>query len=246
MFEIIEKNERALFDLLTAIPPKFDETDQYLLKHTIEKESLTKIALAYINESSFEYSDIICEKGFPPSTEIIHGLHSTYICEVLELLFKYGLEANREYDDTNILMSLFYIDNEYIGADAAKIVIDHGGDPNKYVCEDSAFTQADFDVFFEAIEQYNRQRFSSLIHYWMVLLAYGGKTSNYDDRVTLFREYDSPLTFNLAKLQNHRQYYYGLTHIEETFAVSIYDKNTMWEVARIIKKDILKEARDSI
>jgi len=50
---------------------------------------------------------------------------------------------------------------------------------------------------------------------------------------TVYLEYNSSKTFDWDNLKNHRNYYYGITHLENDFAISIYDKDTLWEVARI-------------
>lgn len=94
------------------------------------------------------------------------------------------------------------------------------------------FDHVDFDAFFDAVEQTQREVYAAHIHYWMVRLGYGAKSGR--ENIQVFHEFDSSEYFNIDKLKNHRNYYFGLTHIENTFAISIYDKNTLWEVARII------------
>lgn len=41
------------------------------------------------------------------------------------------------------------------------------------------------------------------------------------------------MVFSLHKLRNHRNYGFCVIHLENDFAISIYDKATLWEVARI-------------
>ena len=46
-------------------------------------------------------------------------------------------------------------------------------------------------------------------------------------------EYNSDEVFSLHKLRNHRNYGFCVMHPGNDFAISIYDKATLWEVARI-------------
>ena len=94
------------------------------------------------------------------------------------------------------------------------------------------FRHIDFDVWFDTVEQYMRWRFDAMVHIWMVLLAYGGKLEDKAPAVQVFNEYDSDELFDLRKLKNHRNYYVGLSTLNNQRTIHIFDKKTFWEVAR--------------
>jgi len=63
------------------------------------------------------------------------------------------------------------------------------------------------------------------------MLAYGCESSG----IKVFREYNSDALFDLKKLKDHRNYYYGLSCENGDRVIHIYDKKTFWEVARGVK-----------
>ena len=65
----------------------------------------------------------------------------------------------------------------------------------------------------------------------MVLIGYGARFG--EDKIQVFREYDSSDAFDLSKLKKHRDFYFGITRFGDDLTISIYDKKTLWEVARI-------------
>lgn len=74
------------------------------------------------------------------------------------------------------------------------------------------------------------------IHFWMVMLGYGADRLAPPVQCQLFREYDydacnEPL-FTLDKLRDHRKYSFCVIHGEEGTEICIFDKDTLWEVAR--------------
>lgn len=129
-----------------------------------------------------------------------------------------------------------YIDHEYVSADTLRLLLENGGDPNLRIDMESAFEEADFEVWFGAVEQEVRWRYDAWVHTWMVLLAYGGEIPGKGPMVETFREYGNHTTdetFDLKKLRNHRQYFYGLTKGNPDPVLHIFDRNTLWEVARV-------------
>ena len=124
--------------------------------------------------------------------------------------------------------SLLFIDNEYIAADTMLLLLEHGGDPNLQVDGETIYQSVAFEIWYGSDEQEIRWRYDSWVHLWMVLLAYGGKAKN----TKLFKEYGVPNTFDLCKLKEHRNYFVGLSIDNKEHVVHIYDKRTLWEVAR--------------
>ena len=229
-----EGNEKYLFDLLITIPPNWAAAEQFLDETKLTPREITRVALAYAGECFCEAGDYAYERNIPHPASIIPGLHSTYIYNIVEFLLHYGLEPNGIYEEDNIMEALRYVDNEFLAADALGLLLEHGGNYDLFTgsgCE-PFFQSLDFDVYFDAIEQEDRQRYAAMVHCWMVAIGYGACCNG--DKRSLFKEYGSSTQFDLQKLKNHRNYYFGVTHLEKGFAISIYDKETLWEVARII------------
>jgi hypothetical protein len=165
---------------------------------------------------------------------VMDNLHSTHIVDIINFLLKHGLDPNEIYEDDNIMNSIKYIDNEYLAADALTLLLGKGGKTDLVIpgeCGD-LFSSTDFDVWFDVTDQRDRQRFDALTHYWMALIGYGAKYA--EDYIEIFSESHYGKSFNIKTLRNHRDYSFGVTHFGNKFAISIFDKSTLWEVARVV------------
>jgi hypothetical protein len=120
------------------------------------------------------------------------------------------------------------VDNAYVAADTMALLLEHGGNPNLNMDGQSVFGIVDFEIWFGSVEQSLRWRYDAWVHIWMVLLTYGCNNSG----IQVFREYNSDAMFDLKKLRDHRNYYFGLSYEDQERVIHIYDKNTFWEVAR--------------
>lgn len=241
----LKEHEQHLMDLLMAIPPKLEDAETFLQQHTLSKESISKIGALYAEHCQFEVGDAsaIPENGNRPLGNsdfpkgILSGFHSTYVYEVTKLLLDYGLDPNAiiwgsGYDYYNIMDALMYIDNEYVAADTMALLMEHGGNPNLHIDGETLYEMADFEVWYGSSDQDIRWRHDSWVHIWMVLTGYGGKINGRDDFLTRFREYDSREPFCQEELKNHRNYYYGYSYENRESVIHIYDRKTLWEVAR--------------
>jgi len=165
---------------------------------------------------------------------IIPGLHSSYVYDVIKLLLPYGLDPNAIVENDgrryNLMDMLRFVDNEYVAADTMALLLEHGGDPDLEVDGEQIFQSVDFDIWFGAVEQEIRWRYDSWVHLWMVLLAYSKKAK--ERPIQVYREYGSREMFDLKKLKNHRNYYYGIAFENGDPWISIYDKETYWLVAK--------------
>lgn len=229
----LNAREQGLLELLTVIPPDTDGAERYLQEKHLSCGEITRAALEYAGCCYCEVGDLAHEQKILHPENKIPGLHSTYILDVLRLLLRYGLEPNGAYAGCNIMDSMRFLDNELLAADALALLLEHGGKADMRIPgeEETLFQTMDFDVFFGAVEQYDRQQYAAIVHCWMVLLGYGAR--NGEEKMQVFREYDCAKEFDLRKLKEHRKYYFGVSHTQSGFAISIYDKDTLWEVARI-------------
>lgn len=189
-------------------------------------ENVSKVASDFVWECVEECWEYLWNSGAVRSEEVIPGLHSTYICEILSLLLRYGLDPNRIYEKENIMDNLKLLDNGYLAADALVLLFEHGGDPN-LICDGcSIFDEINFDIFLDAEEQQDRQRYSALVHCWMVYLAFGGTLRSGKSPVSIFHD------FNIRTLKNHRQFYFGLSTGQTGPNIHIFDMVNKWEVVR--------------
>ncbi|MBQ3014114.1 MAG: hypothetical protein IJD75_03105 [Clostridia bacterium] len=229
----LKGKEQKLLDLLTVVPLDFSAVKKLLNKEEFSLEEVTRVALGYVDACYDDESRFLGDKNVLFSKEIVPNLHSAYIVEVVRLLLPYGLEPNGIYGYGNIMREIAYMHNEYLGADALALLLENGGDPNLMLpfLEESVFESIDFDAFFGAVEQENRTKYDAWVHAYMVMIGYGAHIR--EDRIEVFKEYDSEQYFDLKKLRNHRDFYFGLTERKEGISISIYDKETLWEVVRI-------------
>lgn len=235
--------EQNLLDTLLEIPPKYEIARSKIEETNISAESITKVGIKYAAECFLDFGDslfaktegsIQLSKAEIPQG-ISAGLNSTYIYDVIKLLLEYGLDPNLIFESGcsqyNIMKELQFVDNEYIAADTMELLLEHGANPNLIVNGESIFEQVDFEIWFGSIEQYIRWRYDAWVHMWMVLVANGGEIAGKGPMVKTFKEYDSDEMFDLRKLRNHRDFYFGLSIENKERALHVYDKKTLWKVA---------------
>lgn len=233
----LNENEKRLKDAFMILPPDLTLAGQLLSQENYTVENISKVGTDFVWEcveegwATLEESESNCWEYFWPDNRIqienvIPGLHSTYVCDVLMFLLQHGLDPNAVFEEENMMDNLKYLDNGYLAADALALLFEHGGNPNLICDGPSIFSEIDFDVFFDAANQYDRHRFSSLVHCWMVYLAYGATNPDGSVPVTVSRGFD------IRRLKNHRQFFFGITQGDHWPDIHIFDKNDMWEVVR--------------
>ena len=196
---VLSEREQALFDLLFAIPPEMVSAELYLQKNELTESEVTRVAIRYADECFCDAGDFAWENNLPHTEKIVPGLHSTHLYDVVNLLLRYGLDPNGVHDEDNVMDLLKYVDNELLAADTLALLLENGGKTNlgiPYTCGE-LFNEVNFDVFFDAVEQTDRVRYMSLVHYWLVLIGYGARCG--EGKMQVFREYDSSDAFDLAK-----------------------------------------------
>jgi hypothetical protein len=240
---ILNTDEQTLLGMLLAIPPRYEDARSWLTEKKMPAESASKVGISYAEKCFLDYGDTITEHNLSiqpnQHNKVPHDvrsqLHSTYLYDVTKLLLEFGLEPNAVYetqsDQYNIMAQLLHIDNEYCAADTLALLLAHGGNPNLVVDGESIFEQIDFEIWFGSVEQCMRWRYDAWVHMWMVAVAHGGEITGKGPMVKVFKEYGSDEIFELQKLRNHRQYYYGLSMENSERHLHIYDKNTLWKVA---------------
>ena len=243
----LELTERAnqLLELLMTIPPQFESAKSYLAENKLSSDEVTRVANIYADKCFRDYDEYLYEnwpddctlRDLPLPQGVVQGILSTHLYDVVSFLLEYGLDPNAVYtvngDSYNIMRLILFIDNEYIAADALRLLLDNGGNPNLLAGTETIFECIDDDIWFGSVEQEIRWRYDSWVHLWMVLLAYGGKPRGRNVPIKTFREYGSNSLFDIKKLKNHRNYCFGVSFENYDSVIHIYDKKTFWEVARI-------------
>lgn len=231
------ENDHAAKELLAAllqIPPNLATAEKILRMGGPSAVDVTLVGATYLDECFCDATDLAAEPPDPPKEEIVPGLHSTYLYPVMELLLRYGLEPCRFYDDDlSIVGDLSYVNNEYIAADVLDLFLRSGASmdvPDQFGT--TLFEELDYDVFFDAFTQRERQNYAALVHLWMVAVGHGARYKEGNGTMKFFREFDSEAVFDSQKLKNHRDYTFGVLHLDGDIALSIYDRKTFCEVLR--------------
>ena len=247
MKDSLNQNEMMILDSLLAIPPKYEDAERRIRASGISPIGITKIAICYASKCFGDASDHFAQQLGPdedicsaaPPQGIFPGLHSTYIYDVVKFLLGFGLDPNAviefEYGHYNIMQELLFIDNEFLGSDTLALLLEHGGDPNLSIDDETLLESIVFDVWFGSVEQEVRWRYAQTVHNWMVLTGCGGKYRDDYEWPRVFKGYDENnhygKLFDLSLLKNHRDFFFGLSFEEGCRTLHIYDKKTFWKVA---------------
>lgn len=238
MREKISPRGCSLLDSMLQMPPDFGHIRSLLGTERFDQNEMMRIAIDYVEEC-FEEETTLTEDTwfFPNCEEATHEeKHSRHLFDLMKLLLDYGLNPNTVVDSENVMVNLKFISNEYAGADTLRLLLEHGGKVDLVVDSETTFDALDFDVIFDAVNQYNRRRYDALVHCWFVYIGFGAITNKGQCPVAVFCEFDTNEPFNLQKLKNHRNYTFGITNVPskgEKWSLHIFDKATMWEVARL-------------
>lgn len=202
--------QEELFRLLFQLPPQFTEAEAYIEREKLSTDDVTRVGIQYANKCFLDYGDSLSDDDWKSLCQVNceknYTVHSVYLYEVTEFLLRYGLSPNaiyrNKYGRFNIMQEILYIDHEYIAADTMRLLMEHDADPSVSIDGETIFGQVDFAVWFDAIEQEIRWRYSQWVHIWFVLLAYGGGTKQVRDQIQVFKEYGKDAIFDLKKLRD--------------------------------------------
>ena len=242
MLELTEKCKR-LYERLMKIPADLDEIRTELETGGYTPDELAAVSCAFVETCYYETWDRNCEDEgderyifhMSPAV-VIQNEHSTYLRETMKLLLEYGLEPNAIVDDSSILDTIRHINNEYIAADTLALLFEYGAYVNLRVKGERVFENIDFQILFDTVEQNDRRYYDSLVHCWFVWLGYGARLENGESGLELYQDYYTKKEFDLSSLRNHRNFTFGLSHVrchDENWSLHIFDKRTLWEVARM-------------
>ncbi|MBR5641552.1 MAG: hypothetical protein IKW92_05440 [Firmicutes bacterium] len=222
--------QNLLYEQLWQVPPNLPEAEKLLSSGEYSPEDVTIVALLYVEEC---FEDGLARSALTDETKPIKpSPYDAGICSIIKLLLPYGLDPDAVIYGHNILWDLKYIRTPYISADALRLLLAAGGNPDLDVVGGNLIEQTCFDIWCDTTGQRDRTAFDCLVHYWMVLIGY------YADR----KPDDFPLAlciianqypFDPTNLKNHEDYFFGLTLAEkDQRTIRVFDKKSFWEVAR--------------
>lgn len=246
-----EKSERLL-GILLELPFDRERVERELKNGAYSPDEVTRAGYDFSGYCMFEDNDeaiVKLENGglaskplFRPRDKIkAASLRSTNITDILRLLLEYGLDPNAVFNesaDDILLACLIHIKNEYVAADAVKLLIENGADVALEYNDVKFIDDLLFKAAFDSIEMRNRDCFDSLVHVFMVVIA--ALDNEWDGKpiVDVYPrrgcETDSDV-FKVSDLFEHRNFYFALTYTPrrgENYSLHIIDRRTGWEVAR--------------
>lgn len=227
----------VLLEALLCIPPKLEEARLLLESERISAADIDLAAFRYAESCKWETHDALGETPDPRSGTV-PGLHSTFLLEVLSLLLDYGLDPNTIVGGESLMYVLYYTDNGYMGADALALLLERGGKPELEADGETLYDSVDFDIIFGAIEQHDRFRYDMDVHFWLVLLGYGGGKGGEFTDIFPRGAAECDVTeneFSTSDLIAHRNYRWGLSFVPgrgESWSLHVFDERSGWEVLR--------------
>ena len=216
---------KEIIELFTAIPPKWNEIRDLLGKHQFSKEELAEIAYKVTDSCFLERVDVE-NNCFRPFDETCHGF---YVLDSLKLLLDFGLDPNVIAGENNIMWHSKHIDAPdelNMGAQALRLLLEHGGNPN-------LMDHWDGLTFFEDIDYYissdGEDGYLTRFPFFLVLAAFGGSIEGRTplimlegNKVDIFKDFEL-FDFKIETLPKK--------HAEGDWIVHIFNKNTKEEVA---------------
>ena len=230
-------NAQILFDLLFTKEFDAEALQAHLKTGQFKAEDVNLAAYRYVDECSFAALNA-CENHLFDHLafgETLPGIESSHLIEAITILLEYGLDPNKIliYNDggqTNIMEEMLFVRNGYLAADAAAVMLEHGGNPSLLIENESLIRNLNQEMFFQLCGNEEFRYFSdTVMHYWMVFIGYGAKLEDGGESV------DPVDHFDISKFKNHRQYYYGMIHSDRSndgVEICFFDKDTNREVAR--------------
>ena len=194
------------------------EIEEFFNQNTVSGEDVTYVAT------------MLAERGCFEAERLADAFARERWLNLFDLLILHGLNPNliirgEDGERYNLLHSLFDCACIDLVLPLYKKLLDHGADPNIRLDGEALFECVDFDVLFGAIEQEDARIYASWVKLWLLLLAYGGKTSSQIPPITMKNGF-SPTIF-----KNYNDFSFRLSFSEQDWHLHVYAKKSGEEVA---------------
>ena len=206
------------------------KVNELLHSRKYSKEELAEIAIACTDNCFCEYQTA-CDPEYKDFN--IEDMRSNYIVDAIKLLIDVGLDPNVIVDDDNVMWNTMWIDTPGVTAAVLKLLLDNGGDPNRYIPaeRETIFDYIDFKVSYD---EYTHEFFHT-VQCWLLLMAYGACWQNGEipltmlngNSVEIFKNYElydyeiEPLPQEPGKYGCWRMHIYNIETKEE---VAVYGR----------------------
>ena len=150
--------------LFKETPSNIQGIRELLSSRKFTTEELAEVAVSFTEECMGEgYYEIA---GWDVDVE---DIHSNYIVEAIKLLLEYGLDSNVIVNgEANVMRNAQWISYHNQAARVMQLLLDHGGNPNLLIEQETLFESIDDRVSYDEYEDDN------MVQCWLMLMAYGG------------------------------------------------------------------------
>jgi len=217
-----------LYKACMQIPVQFSQIKQMLDEGNYSSEDITSAMLKFVDDACFlETREFVNTNGRIPLKQ---ELHIGYLYELIVLFLEYGLDSNLIINDETVLRALTYVDYDCVAADAARLLLENGADPNMDIDGESAFDSIDFDVIFGSFEQEDRRMYNSWVHLWLIMIGFGGTPRNGTPPLSMQEGYSFEI------LRNHERFDFSIEKTSpdpDGWIMHVFDKLTGEDVATL-------------
>lgn len=164
---------QRLYEACKQIPICLSSIKQLLRTNNYSPDQLFNVMLRFVDEDCFLETQMLLDlQGTPPQRQ---ELHCGYLGELMKMFLQHGLTLNKVVGGQSLLSELFYVDYEYTAANTARLLLENGANPNMLLDGETIFDAINFDI---AFGHRNMRIFNERVHFWFVLIGYGGRPSN--------------------------------------------------------------------
>ena len=178
MFFQLSEKEQGLLGICARTDIDLGAVESYIQQRALDGVEITRVALELLDQYQFEIEDYVWENEKEPCPE---ELVSTNWVALFDLLLRLGLQPNLVLQDDehracwNVMENFLFVANGDIAPRIMRMMMEHGGDPNLEISDESLFEKLDSDIWFDMVEMQEMMwKFDIEFKIWLVLISYGG------------------------------------------------------------------------
>lgn len=218
-----------LFELCNKLNPNLAEIEQYIISSKATPEEITHASIRLAEENTSEIHGFDYTEKTKPSPE---DLITTNWGNLFDLFIKYGLLPNLIFTTDginyyNIMTAIRYIDNGDIAPIIMRKLMECGGNPNLKINGEEFFSEIDFNIVFDVVEQENKRLFDIEFKLWLVMMGYGGYIKDHECPVKMKKGYTQEI------FKDFEDFDYTIERIPKDWIMHIFRKDSGEEVATV-------------